>query len=131
MASTAEKAQSPIAVVQRQVETYNARDIDAFLACFADDALLVNLDDGKVLASGKEEMRPRYVERFKSPELHCDVVGRLAMGDTVVDREIIRGPLRTAHCLAVYTVRDGVIVKAAIKMDVSPTRSIDRDVDRD
>ena len=33
-------ASSPAAVVQAQVDAYNAHDVDAFVACYADDASL-------------------------------------------------------------------------------------------
>lgn len=48
---------------------------------------------GAMIANSKEALRPRYVERFKSP-VHCELLGRLVLGNVVVDREIITGVQR-------------------------------------
>jgi hypothetical protein len=36
-------------------------------------------------ADSKEVLRPRYVERFKTP-VHCELIGRMILGNVVVDR---------------------------------------------
>lgn len=97
-------------VVQKQLECYNARDLDNFMALMAPDVLVMETETGKVLARSAEELRPRYVERFKTP-VHCELVGRLHLGDTVIDREVIRGlpDNAEADCMATYTVVDGKI----------------------
>lgn len=54
----------------------------------------------------------RYVERFKTP-VHCELIGRLALGNVVVDREIISGlpDGKKAECMAMYHVDGGLITK--------------------
>lgn len=54
---------SPLAVVQRQLELYNARDLDAFMAVFAPDVRVVNADTGETIATSAAELRPRYEAR--------------------------------------------------------------------
>ena len=102
-----------VAVVQRQLEAYNARDIDAFVATYADDVQLFELPD-KILMRGATHLRERYVERFRDTLLHADIVNRIAIGDTVVDHERVRltlpqGP-STVEAIAIYQVRDGKII---------------------
>lgn len=72
----------------------------------------LNTETGEVIARGVAELRPRYVERFKTP-VHCELLGRLACGDTVVDRERITGLPGggVADCMAVYTVKRGKITR--------------------
>ena len=99
-------------VVQRQVEAYNARDIEAFLSFYADDVVVRRLPSGEVAWDGKEAMRPRYAKRFAdNPELLCTVTQRIVHGDWIVDHELVTGVEGRPRVRAVvtYEVRDGLI----------------------
>lgn len=108
---------SPEAViVQRQLDAYNARDMQAWLATYAADAKQYAYP-GVLLASGHAEIRARMVDRFKEPNLHARLLGRTvlmtATGATVIDHETITrtfeaGP-GTVDILAIYEVADGLI----------------------
>ena len=103
---------SPISVVQRQVEAYNARDIDAFLSFYASDAVLARHPGGEVIATGSDEMREIYGKLFaESPDLDCNVVKRIALGDMVVDHELVRGHRGrpVVYAVAIYEVKEGLI----------------------
>ena len=98
--------------VQAQVEAYNARDVEPFLATYSPDAVLSELPEGRLIATGHEEMRPVYAGLFeKTPGLHCEVENRIVHGDFVVDHEAVRGfPGRDVHrAVAVYRVEEGLI----------------------
>ena len=60
---------SPEVVVQRQLDAYNNKDLEAWLSTYAPDAKQFELG-GKLLAEGHEEIRtrtaPRFTERLKS-----------------------------------------------------------------
>lgn len=75
------------AVVQRQLEAYNARDVDAWLATYARDAEQHELH-GALLAKGHDAMRARITRNF------ADGRGTIEM-------------------LCVYEVRDGRIRRAS------------------
>ena len=98
--------------MQAQLEAYNARDIDAFLATYTEDAQLFELPD-KLLARGTAELRERYTKRFADTRLHAEIVKRIAVGNTVVDHERVRMTLPegpgTIEAIAIYEVRDGKI----------------------
>jgi hypothetical protein len=107
---------SPIAVIQKQLDAYNAKDIEAWLATYAPDAEQYALH-GERLARGHEEMRARMEARFSEADLNAKLVNRTAMGNVVVDLEIItrnfpegRG---TVEMLCVYEVTNGLIQKAS------------------
>jgi hypothetical protein len=103
---------SPETVVQRQVEAYNARDIEAFLSFYADDVVIRRLPSGEVISNGKDAMRPRYAARFAdNPELHCTITQRIVHGDWVVDHELVTGVQGRprVRAVATYEVRDGLI----------------------
>ncbi|GAX77565.1 hypothetical protein CEUSTIGMA_g5009.t1 [Chlamydomonas eustigma] len=101
-----------LSVVNKQVEFYNARDLESFMDLMAEDVHVSDSETGAVLATNKHELRPRYVERFKTP-VHAEILGRLCCGDTVVDRELITGLPGDgqADCMATYVVKEGKISK--------------------
>lgn len=94
-----------IRVVQRQVELYNQHDLEKFLALFDDDALVLNGWTSQVIALGITEIRTRYEKRFQTP-VYCQFIGRLALGNVVVDREVVTGLPNgeSVQCLAEYTI---------------------------
>ena len=105
----------PVVVVQRQLEAYNAKDIDALLATYAPDAEQHAIH-GERLARGHAELRARFLARFAEPDLHAHLVSRRVLDSFVVDHEVItrnfpegRGTLEMA---CIYEVRDGLIRKA-------------------
>ncbi len=106
---------SPEAVVESQLEAYNAHDVAAFLAAYADDAQIFE-HPAKLLANGKAEMRERYTARFKGANLHAVVVKRIVMGNIVVDHERVtrtfpEGP-GTADAVLIYEIQSGKIARA-------------------
>lgn len=107
---------SPIAVVQAQLDAFNARDIDGLMATYAPDAQQFQLH-GDMLARGHEQMRPRYLARFEEPDLHARLISRTVMDNVVVDFEIITRNfpegLGTLEMLCIYEVSDGRIRKAS------------------
>lgn len=103
---------TPAAVVQAQLEAYNARDIEAFLATYAEDVKLFELPE-KLLSQGTARMRERYGKLFKDERLHATIVNRIVMGNTVIDHERVRLTLPsgagTVEAVAIYEVQDGKI----------------------
>jgi hypothetical protein len=107
---------SPSAVVQRQLDAYNAKDIVAWLATYAGDAQQYELP-GKLLASGHEEIEARGVERFADPRLHARLITRAVMGPVVIDHEQVTrtfpdGP-GTLELVCIYMVSEGRIQHAS------------------
>ncbi len=92
-AASAAAASPAVAVVQRQLDAYNAQDLEAFLATYADDVVISSASAGKVLQEGKAAVRKRYADLFaKFPRNRANVVERRTEGDHVVlDHEIVTG----------------------------------------
>lgn len=103
---------SAVDVVQRQLEAYNAQDLDAFCACFADDCVLAELN-GAVTQSGMAAIRARYADLFaRYPENKARIVNRIVVGDVVFDHEdITRSPSERINAVAIYTVKNGLIAR--------------------
>lgn len=106
-------------LVQRQLQAYNARDIEALLACYAADAEHHQLHGG-LLARGHAQLRSRFLARFAEPDLHARLLSRTVMGNWVVDHERVRRNFPqgrgTVEMLCLYEVEDGSIRKASFAL---------------
>lgn len=105
----------PAAVVQRQLDAFNARDLDALLAAYAEDAQMFE-HPAKLLASGRAAFRERFTTRFQEANLHATLLNRIVMGNLVVDHEeVVRtfpeGPGRI-KLIMIYEVQNGRIARA-------------------
>jgi hypothetical protein len=119
---------TPELVVQRQLDAYNARDIDALLATYAPDARQY-VHPGKLLATGAAEMRERMAQRFAEPNLHARLRQRVVMGNIVIDHEEVTRtfPEGTGRVdmVVIYEVVNGRIQSASVqvsnkRLDVTP-----------
>ena len=110
---------TPMAVIQQQLDAYNAKDIEGWLATYAQDAEQFTLH-GESLARGHAEMRARIAARFQEPDLHARLLNRTVLGNVVVDLEIITrnfaGGRGTVEMLCVYEVVNGLIQKASFSV---------------
>jgi hypothetical protein len=104
------KKDSPEQIVQKQVEAFNRRDIDAFLATYSSDIKLYDFP-GKETTSGLEAMRKSYGKMFAdNPDLKADVLKRIVQGDTVIFQEEVTAKGRRLFLgVAIYWVKDGKI----------------------
>jgi hypothetical protein len=106
---------TPEAIVQRQLEAYNKRDIDTLLALYADEAELFE-HPSKLLAQGSATLRERFLLRFQEANLHAILLKRIVMGNTVIDHELVtrtfpEGPGKI-ELLMIYEVQNERISKA-------------------
>src|SRR5438874_4300183 len=110
---------SPEAVVQRQLDAYNARDLEGLLDTYAPDARQYELP-AKLLATGAGEIRARLAPRLQEPNLHAHLIQRAVMGNIVVDYETVsrsfpEGPGKV-DLVAVYEVIDGKIQSQSVRI---------------
>lgn len=102
-----------LALAQRQLDAYNAQDIEAHCACFAPDVVVANIGEEPNLM-GIAAYRSRYEGLFAQYKFNrAEVLTRTAIGDKVVDHERVwRSPeAEPFEVLAIYTFRDGLIAR--------------------
>ena len=100
-------------VVQRQLDAYNAQDMDAFLAAYAPDCVISDFN-GAVTQNGRDAIRMRYAAMFAEfPQNRARMVKRMALGEVVIDHEdVSRGPNGPRfEAIAIYTVKHGLIAR--------------------
>jgi hypothetical protein len=108
---------SPEAVIARQLEAYNARNIDALLATYADDAQMFDFP-ATLLAAGAASLRERFLVRFQEPNLRATLLNRVVMGSIVMDYEEVTRTFPEGagkvELMMIYEVNHGKIAKAWI-----------------
>jgi len=108
-------ANNPETVIQRQFVAFNARDIGAILAIYAEDAEMYE-HPATLVARGSAALRARFTIRFQESNLHATLLKRIVSGNTVVDHESVtrtfpEGPGRI-ELIMIYEVKDGRIARA-------------------
>ena len=102
---------NPVDPVQRQLDAYNARDLERFVAEYTDDVQVFRPPAPEPVLSGKQAFAAHHAKnRFNLPGLHAEVVNRMVSGSTVVDHERITGLQEgVVEAIAVYQVSGGLI----------------------
>lgn len=101
-------------LVQRQLDAYNAHDLDGFLATYSPEIEIFDINDAaSPQMAGIPAMREVYGGMFASmPGLRCDLGNRIADGAFVIDHEICAmgapgDPPERA--IAIYQVEENLI----------------------
>lgn len=95
--------------VQAQVDAYNARDIDAFVASYDPDVVITDAT-GRAIMTGQDTIREEYGAMFEaSPDLRAEILGRVSAGDWTVDQERVSRGGEIREVLVAYQVTDGLI----------------------
>lgn len=104
-------ARASLAVVERQLAAYNARDLEAFAACFTEDVEVWRPPATEPAIRGIAALRDFYAkERFTKPGLHAEILGRIVMGAKVFDHERIHGVREAPFEMTVaYEIERGLI----------------------
>ena len=98
-------------VVERQLDAYNAHDLERFVAEYDDDIEIYRLPGSEPIMRGVKELSDFYAaNRFNRPNLHAKIAGRLVFGNMVIDHEQITGVNDDVlELAAIYEVTNGKI----------------------
>ncbi|WP_374518173.1 nuclear transport factor 2 family protein [Undibacterium squillarum] len=101
----------PDTVVQRQLDAYNAHDLERFVAEYSHDVQVFRPPQPEPVLQGMQAFSEHYAKnRFTLPDLHAKVLNRIVSGNIVVDHEEVTGlDPSPRHTIAVYEVDDGLI----------------------
>ena len=103
-----------VALAEQQLQAYNQRNLDAFLVPYSDSVKVYN-SLHQFGYQGLDNMRENYAGWFNTLDsLHCEVVNRIATGNTVIDHERVyfKRPKQDAQiieALAIYKIGQGKI----------------------
>lgn len=109
-----------LAVLDRLADGFNAHDIDAIMACFAEDCTL-DLPRGPLPVGshyeGKAEVRRGIMTRFETtPDVHYGDVEHFVAGDTGMSKWLLTGTTLQGDRIEVrgcdfYSFRDGLVTR--------------------
>jgi hypothetical protein len=103
----------PVGFAQRQLDAYNARDLERFITEYTDDVVAFRLGTPEPVLVGKQAFAEHYRKnRFALSSLHAELVSRMVFGNKVIDQERVFGvedtPMEVA---AIYEVTPAGISK--------------------
>lgn len=109
-------------LAQRQLDAYNASDLDAFVACYHPEVEV--LEGEQKTVTGRDQFRERYADLFSGARhFGAEVSQRLIEGPHCVDHEQwwrldpATGERESGSLLVRYTARDGLIAVVQFLFD--------------
>jgi imidazolonepropionase-like amidohydrolase len=102
---------SPVELADQQLLAYNAHNLEAFLAAYAEDVEIYDLNTNTLRTKGKADMRKGYNFLNFATKLHCIVINRIVQGNMVIDHEEILSERGKNYAVAIYEIKDGKIAK--------------------
>jgi hypothetical protein len=116
LSAVAANGKDPQSVVREYAATWNAGNLDAFLALHSPDVRKYRLDDAtsqfELTTNGSAVVRQKYQPLFaKNPRVHVEIVSLTTLGEMVVSRDRVSGGAdgHVSHEMTMYQVRDGLI----------------------
>ena len=104
-------ATNPEIIVNKQLEAYNDRNIEAFMATYTDDIKLYNYPN-ELTTEGQAAMRKSYLSRFEhTKDLKAVIKKRIVVGNKVIDQEQVTANGQIFNAIAIYEVENGLISK--------------------
>lgn len=99
--------------VTDQLDAFNAKDLDAFVATYAEHAAIVGVAEQPLV--GRAQIRAFYEPRLSNPDLGCTIDTSVLFGDRwVVAREYVVNAGVSTETIATFEVRDGLITRASM-----------------
>ena len=104
---------SALDTVQAQLDAFNAHDLDAFVATYAEDAVITGVAPEPSV--GSTAIRAFYEPRLQNPELSCVIDTSVLFGSrwVVAQEQVINAGVAT-ETIATFDVVDGLIARASM-----------------
>jgi len=109
---------TPEEVVQKQLETYNNRDIDGFMSVIDTNITMHDFATGQLTLEGYDACKKVYSDLFKaSPKLRSKILTRTIFDNKVIDHEYItgrKGSDTPIELVLIYEVHQEKITKISV-----------------
>ncbi len=123
---------SPIKIVEKQVVSFNSRNLDAFVGCYAEDVTVLNYPMD-TLYTGREQMKKKYRRFYENnPDVEVKVASRIALGNVVIDQEVVTLGDETNLQVALYEIDDLIKTMCFIQdreIDYDPELIVQKQLD--
>lgn len=105
-------------IVQKQLETYNNRDIEGFMSVIDQNVTIHDFQTGEITLEGYEACKKVYQKLFEaSPNLHSKILTRTIFENKVIDHEYItgrKGSTTPIELVLIYEVNNEKITKMTV-----------------
>lgn len=102
-----------LATVTAQLEAFNVHDLDAFVATYADDAVVIGVAPAPLV--GDDAIRAFYAPRLLNRDLSCVIDTHVLFGERwVVAREQVIDADTATETIATFDVVHGLIARAVM-----------------
>lgn len=105
-------------IVQKQLDCYNNRDMEGYIALFSENVKFYDHATREVTIEGVDACREMYQSLFDaSPNLKSTIIKRIVMGNVVIDHESIvgrKGSDEVLELILVFEVEEGLIGKVTV-----------------
>lgn len=109
---------NPEQVVQKQLEAYNQRDIEAFMAVIDEEVSFRDYTTNQITLSGYAECKAYYADLFNaSPNLHSTILNRTVFENKIIDHESItgrNGQKEITELVLIYEVVNEKIIQVTV-----------------
>jgi hypothetical protein len=104
---------APEALIQKQVNAYNAHDLDAYAACYAEAIEFRTMDGNVNPEKGVVALKKGYEDIFKRfPKVKVKILKRISQGSFVIDQEQAEGMgPNPVTVTAIYETAQGKIIR--------------------
>ncbi len=123
---------APAKIIEKQVETFNARDLEGFVGCYSKDVVVLNYQ-ADTLYTGRDEMRENYRKFYENnPSVEVKVASRISIGSSVIDQEIVTIGDQQNKQVALYETDDLIKSMSFIrdkKIDFDPEFIVQQQLD--
>jgi len=101
-------------IVDKQIEAYNKRDLEAFLDCYAENIEVLMFESNQMLTKGKEQLRQTMSESFASKtDSKTIVISRISHNKLIIEIEEITGHIegQVITSVSIYEITENKISK--------------------
>lgn len=101
-------------LVDKQLDSFDNKDLEAFLECYSDDIQAFMLESNQLLTEGKDQLRKTMEESFKTkPKSKTTVIERITQNNLIIDLEEVTGYVegKIVKSIAIYEIDDNLIKK--------------------
>ena len=108
-----DRGRTALDTVHAQLDAFNAHDLDAFVATYSADAVIVGVTPDPIV--GTAAIRAFYEPRLANPELSCAIVDIILFGTrwVVAQEQVVNAGVAT-ETIATFDVVDGLIARASM-----------------
>ena len=108
-----DRGRTALDTVHAQLDAFNAHDLDAFVATYAADAVIVGVAPDPIV--GAAAIRAFYEPRLANPDLSCTIDDSILFGTrwVVAQEQVVNAGIAT-ETIATFDVVDGLIARASM-----------------